>query len=229
MMWKRVSRWLWVALLLPGAAAAGPPPAVLEIAYEVQRNGSTIAEITGRLERSGEAYKLTETWQGRGLYSLLGRAKRTSEGSVGAGRVRPREFTDERTGRDTARAAFDWGANLLTSRYKGKTRTEPIPANAQDRLSYVLAMAAAPADSKVFDVHLVDGRGTSHHVYDFGGRERVSTPAGEFDALKVTRGPEDDRTTLWLALELGKLPVRMLVVDKSGNRAEQFATRITRP
>jgi hypothetical protein len=74
---------------------------------------------------------------------------------------------------------------------------------------------------------LVDGRGTSHHIYEFAGRERVQTPVGEFDALKVVRSKDDERLEIWLAAEFGGLPVRVLGME-DGTRFEQVATRIER-
>ncbi|HEX7218794.1 MAG TPA: DUF3108 domain-containing protein [Burkholderiales bacterium] len=216
-------------VLLVATPAYAELPAHIEIDYELRRNGSITADISAVLEQGGGEYRLVERWHGRGLFALLGRATRTSLGSVLRHGVRVREFTDERSGRDTARAWFDWKSNLLTSRYKGKTRTEAIPPNAQDRISFLLALALAPAGAKALDVHLVDGRGTSHHVYDFLRRERVQTPAGEFEALVVGRGSADDeRLEMWLADALGRLPVRMLVVEKNGNRYDQVAVRISR-
>jgi len=223
-------RAAWAAALLLGCAgmAQAQLPARLEILYEVLRNGSPVAEITGRLERSAGGYRLIETWQGKGLYALLGNAKRTSQGVLSATGARPLEFTDERSGRDTARAWFDWGANTLTMRYKGRSRTEPIPPNAQDRISFMLALALAPAGTRSLDVHLGDGRGVSHHVYEYGGRERVKTAAGEFDALKVLRSHEQERVEIWLAASLGNLPVRMLAVKEGGTSYDQVAIRISR-
>ena len=55
----------------------------------MQRNGSTTAEITALLEHANGRYKLTEKWQGRGMYALLGKATRVSIGSLGANGVRP--------------------------------------------------------------------------------------------------------------------------------------------
>ncbi|HEY8249712.1 MAG TPA: DUF3108 domain-containing protein [Burkholderiales bacterium] len=223
-----ILRGVALFLLLMASAHAELPPR-LQITYDVLRNGSAVAEIVGRLESDGNTYRLTESWKGRSFYALLGRAMRTSEGSLTPALVRPREFTDERSGRDTARAWFDWGANAMTLRYKGKSRTEPIPPNAQDRLSFILALSAAPADAKHGDYHLVDGRGVSHHIYEFAGRERVQTPAGEFDARKIVRGAkDDDQVQIWLAKPLGGLPVRMLVVEKGGTRWDQVATRVER-
>jgi hypothetical protein len=216
-----------VFLLLAQASAHAQVPPRLEITYDVLHNGSKVAEIVGRLESTGDSYRLTESWRGKGIYALLGRAMRTSQGKLSAAGPRPLEFVDERSGRDTARAWFDWSTNTFTMRYKGRSRTEALPPNAQDRLSFILALSLAPPGSKTGDYHLVNGRGVSHHIYEFNGRERVQTAAGEFDALKVLRGAPGERTEIWLASEVGGLPVRMLAVDK-GTRWDQVATRIER-
>ena len=224
---RRISSALGLLLLACAAAARAELPQRLEISYELLRNGSKVAEIVGRFERAGKEYRLTESWRGRGLYSLLGRAMRTSVGELAPSGPHPLEYTDERSGRDTARAWFDWKGKVLTSRYKGKTRTEAMPPNAQDRLSFVLALSMAPQGAKRGDYHLVDGRGTSHHVYEFAGRERVQTPVGEFEALKVVRSKDGERLEIWLAAEFGGLPVRVLGME-DGTRFEQVATRIER-
>lgn len=224
-----MSRWASsLALLVFAQLACAELPARLEISYDVVRADARIAEITALLERHGDAYRITESWHGKGIFALLGRAKRTSEGNLTPQGPRPKEFTDERSGRDTARAWFDWAANSLTLRYKGKTRTEPMPPNAQDRLSFILAFLHAPPGTKSMPLALVDGKGVSYHVYQLGGRERVQTGAGDFDALKITRDKDGERTEIWLADSLGGLPVRMLVVEKSGTRWDQIATRIAR-
>jgi len=75
---------------------------------------------------------------------------------------------------------------------------------------------------------VADGKGLSRHVYKVLGRERVRTPAGEFDTVKVARqSDERDSAELWLAAERAFVPVRLLVVDKDGTRYEQLATRIS--
>jgi Protein of unknown function (DUF3108) len=227
--------WLPARLVLLAAAltaglAQAAPPARVEIEFEVTRNGSTMAEVVERLEHANGTYRLTETWKGRGIYALLGRIKRTSEGTVGAEGVRPREFSDERSGRDTARASFDWGGNTMTLRYKGKSRNEPIPPNAQDRLSFLLALVFSPPTAER-NYHVVDGRGVSNHTYRPNGRERISTPAGSFDTVKVIKrnAGSGEVAEVWLAVDRGNLPVRILITEKDGTRLEQVTTRITEP
>lgn len=218
--------------LLISAVAHALPPERIEVVYELTRNGSAIAEVVERLEHGDGVYYLTETARGRALYALRGNIKRSSYGVVGEEGLRPLEFVDERTGRRTSRARFDWNARRLVLESKGETQVIPLPDTAHDRLSYVLNFAFRPPGTGPFTVHVTDGRGVSTHVYDPAGLERMKTPAGEFDALKLSRrkaNPQDRSTELWLAADRYYLPVRMTIIEKDGTRIEQVATRITVP
>jgi hypothetical protein len=215
----------WFFLLISSAAVAAPPEKV-EIAYEVTRNGSAVAEVVERLEHDGRVYRITETWQGRGFYSLRGSATRTSRGTVTSQGLKPLEYKDERTGRSTARASFDWTAKTVTLQYKEGPRQVALPARPHDRLAFLYEFSFVPPKGKeiVFDV--ADGRGISHQVYRVGTRERVRTPAGEFQALKITRTKEDERADIWLAVERSYLPVRIVITGNNGELVEQAATRL---
>lgn len=228
----RNSFWLLVSLPVAlSAAAQTPPPARVEIEYELKRNGRTMAEVHERLEHADGTYRLTENWKGRGIYALLGRAKRTSEGMLGADGPRPREYMDERSGRDTQRVSFDWSANTITRRYKGATRTEPVPADTQDRLSFLLKLAFASQSGQPVSFHIADGRGMSRHTYKPNGRERLAIPAGEFETVKLMRKNEGsgEVAEVWLAASRGYLPVRIVVQEEDGTRYEHVATRISQP
>ena len=223
----------WLLISLPAALSAlaqTPPPARVELEYNLMRNGSTMAEVVERLEHGNGSYQLTETWKGKGVYALLGRAKRTSEGNLGADGPRPREYVDERSGRDTQRVSFDWSANTITRRYKGATRTEAVPADTQDRLSFLLALTFYSQKSQPISFHVADGRGMSRHTYKPNGRERLATPAGEFDTVRLIRRNEGsgEVAEIWLAVDRSYLPVRILVVENDGTRYEHVATRISR-
>ena len=220
--------WLWLLISVAGVAAADPPPRI-EIVYTLTRNGSTMAEVTERLEYSAGNYQLTETWKGKGFYALLGTARRQSVGTIENGVLRPREFFDERSGRDTARAWFDWKAQTLTMQYKGNKGVEALPPNAQDRLSFLFALSLLPlAKSDSVSYSIADGKGLSRHTYKIAGRERVKTPVGEFDAVKAVRQGDDKETAeVWLAQQYSYIPMRLLVVEKDGTRLEQLPTRIS--
>jgi hypothetical protein len=224
---EMMRNWCWLLISVAGIAA-GEPPARLEMVLTLTRNGSAMAEVTERLEYAGGNYQLTETWKGRGIYALLGSARRVSQGSIAQGTLRPREFFDERSGRDTARAWFDWKAQTLTMQYKGNRASEPLPPNAQDRLSFLFALSLLPGKGDSVSYTIADGKGLSRHVYKIVGRERIKLPAGEFDAVKVARQSDNrESAELWLAVERNYIPVRLLLVEKDGTRYDQVAARIS--
>jgi uncharacterized protein DUF3108 len=228
----RNSFWLLTSLATATAALAqSAPPARVEIEYELTRNGKSMAEVVDRLERSNGVYHLTETWKGKGAYAVMGKAKRTSEGILGDDGPRPREYVDERSGRDTQRVSFDWKANTITRRYRGSTRTEPVPADTQDRLSFLFALTFASQKGRPISFHVADARGMSRHVYKHNGRERLGTPAGEFDTVKLLRQNDgsSELAELWFAADRGYLPVRIVVVEKDGTRYEHVVRRISPP
>ena len=127
-------------LAAAGAAHAAPPERVV-IDYEVRYNGSAMATAQHVLEHNGKTYRLVETWEGSGLLSLLGEIRRTSEGRVTPEGLRPLLYEDRRPRRDLATARFSWKDRTLTQQFRGGPRTEPMPPNAQDRLSFVFAPA----------------------------------------------------------------------------------------
>ena len=206
---------LTIVLSFAFAAATAAPPQRIEIRYELQRNGLALAAVTQQLEHDGRKYRLTETTRGRGAFQRRGEIVRTSEGTVAADGLRPVKFEDKRTGRDTQHAQFDAAA-------KTATRLR------QDRLSFIWSFAFAPPKGPV-TVKVTDHKGTSDYTYEPAGRERVKTPAGEFDALKVVKRrdtPEDTVAEIWFATERNYIPVRVLVVDKDGTRVDTLASKI---
>jgi len=221
-------RNLFLLLISCAGLARAEIPPQLELTFSLTRNGSVMAEVTEKLEYSGGKYQLTEIWKGKGLYALLGQARRVSQGTIAQDTLRPREFFDERSGRDTARAWFDWKAKTLTMQYQGNKASESLPPNAQDRLSFLFALSLVPGKADTVSYTIVDGKGLSRHIYRIQGRERIKIPAGEFDTVKATRQGEDrESAELWLASGRNHIPVRLLVVEKDGTRYEQVAIRIS--
>jgi hypothetical protein len=112
--------------------------------------------------------------------------------------------------------------------YKGNRASEPLPPNAQDRLSFLFALTLLPGNGDSVSYSIADGKGLSRHTYKLGALERITVPAGEFEAVKVTRQGDDRETAeLWLAVKRNFIPLRLLVVEKDGNRYDQVAIRIS--
>lgn len=204
-----------IALSLAASAAAAPPKHV-EIDYEISRNGSVIADASHRLEHDAKTYTLAESWKGRGLVALAGEIHRSSRGAVVADGLRPAEFEDRRSRREPRRVAFDPADKAPT-------------LERQDQLSLAWTFAFAPPRGTV-SVRVADGKHVTTYTYKVAGHERVKTPAGEFDGLKLVKQkdkPDAKSTEIWLAADRNYLPVRVLIVDKEGTRMDQVATKIS--
>ena len=197
-------------------AAGAAPPLNVGIAYEIVRDDSPLAEVDQRLEHDGRTYRLSETWKGKGLYALRGEAVRSSQGAVVADGLRPRKFEDRRPGREARQVEFDPAAGTPT-------------LLRQDQLSFMWTLAFSPPRDMV-TAGVADGKRVTSYTYKVAGRERVKTPAGEFDALKLVKrkdNPLDKATEVWLAVDRQYIPVRILVVEKDGTRLDQVAVKIS--
>lgn len=223
-------RNLSLAIALSCAAAAqAAPPARVEIVYEVRHNDSPTAEVVHLLEHDGRTYRLSERWEGRGVYALLGEVHRNSQGRVTPGGLRPLAYEDLRPRRSPASARFGWEDKTLVLQFRDGPRTLPLPPHAQDRLSFLFAPAFRAPGARPLEFNVADGKGVAHYVFDVAGRERLKVPAGEFDALRLVKREEgkDQRSTqIWLDPARSHLLLRMLVVQKDGTRIDQVAARI---
>lgn len=217
--------WSWL-LISAAAAAQAAPPASVHMSYDILRNGTSVAEVAHHVAHDGRAYELVETWRGKGFFALRGSARRASRGLIGHDGLKPLEFVDERAGRIRARAIFDWEASTVTMEHRGEPRTEPLPADAHDRLAFLFDFAFAPPPNGEVAFDLLDGRGQSRHVYSIGARERLRVPAGTFETIQLIRRTEDEVAQIWLATDRSYLPVRILVTDKDGTRYDQVLTTI---
>ena len=213
------------------AAVQAAPPGHVEIAYEVLYNDGVVADVTHLLEHDGVSYRLTERWKGRGLFALAGDAQRSSRGTIAADGLRPLEYEDVRSRREPARASFAWKERMLTLQFRDGPQSRPIPAHAQDRLSFLFAFAFRAPGKRPTEFNVVDGKGVAEYIFDNAGRERIRIPAGEFDALHLVKrkeSPDDRRSSeIWVDPSRSYLPLRVLVVQKDGTRIDQVAARIT--
>ena len=223
-----MNRWFAAIALSAAAAVQAAPPAHVVIEYDVTYNGMSVAKVRHVLEHDATTYRLAETWEGSGLLALVGEIRRTSQGQVTAAGLRPLVYEDRRPRRSPASARFDWAKGVLIQEFRGPARSEPIPSDAQDRLSFFYAPAFKAPGKGPIEYHVVDGKGVSHYALEVVGRERLTVPAGEFDALRLIKREDDPKkkTELWLDAGGSLLPLRLRIVEKDGAHLDQVAARI---
>jgi Protein of unknown function (DUF3108) len=219
------------ALAVASGATAAPLTAKTTLYYDISMAGVVLAEGTETLEQDGKTYRISSEARGKGIVASLyrGAIKRSVSGTVHPQGLRPTEFQDQRADHDPAIAHFDWNKKTITFNHDGKTETVAMPANAIDRLSFFYQFAFMPLPAGELHVIAVDGKGTTQFDFLAPVREKLATPLGELDTVKLTKrpdGPGDKQTEVWLAPALHNLPVRVLVTDNNGNKADQVISRI---
>ncbi len=195
----------------PVYATRVPPP--FRLTYALRRGAlSGQAELT--LQRAGAGYELELKGTALGL-EVLGLR---SQGNVGPHGLMPERFVDRRRGRDRLAANFDHGAGRIT--YSGSAASQPLRLGAQDRLSWMVQLAAileaAPARHGAGSRIAVSVSGARADVdtwtFIVQDRQRLSLPGGAVvEALRLTREPRrpyDTQVEVWMDPAQHHLPVR---------------------
>lgn len=203
------------------------PPATT-LRYEVSRG---MLHGTGDLvwQPQADRYDLKLEFKLSGL-TILSQA---SSGAFDAAGIAPLRFTDQRFKRGTTAANFQREADKIS--YSGSSKVFPLRAGAQDRLSWMLQLAAivsaepqlAKPGGKV--VMYVTGANGDPGVWVFRcvGPESVEARGGSVDAIKFVREPREPHDTtvqVWLDPKQHDLPVR--ATQKSGENDEGYELRL---
>lgn len=210
-----------LALAVAGAAsaAAGAAPlAEFESVYAVSWGGLPVGDARVALKAdAGEGcYIYTTTTRPVGFVkALYGSPNQASHFCVRDGRVRSQRFESVLEGDDkqSYTLAFDYAQHRVTDE---NAQTREIPDEAVDSFSLQQAVrlwAAAHAEDKqppIGEFTMVDRKNFTHYQFRIAGRETVSTPAGEFDTLRIERIDNPDKVGLfWVAPARDYLPVRI--------------------
>jgi hypothetical protein len=194
--------------------------------FDVSRNDKRLGEAKLSLERlSGETWLFrTHTVGTKGLASLAG---------VDIDERSEFHWVDGRP--ETLRYSFD-----QQMRFNSKQRSLSIMPNAErvsghddegefnlpyeagllDRNLVILALATDVAKEKQDAAYrIADKRKIDSNTYHIVGIEKVQTPRGPVDAVRVERirSQPGRQTTTWIAPSLGFLPVRIRQVEPDGD------------
>ncbi|MHB0986941.1 MAG: DUF3108 domain-containing protein [Sulfuricella sp.] len=201
--------------------------------YSLTKQGQQIGTVTETFKQDDGRYQLESVTAATGIYALFIKGKRrfVSTGEVVAHGLRPRHFEDRRDAEPskTVRADFDWEKMRLSSSFDGKTETAPLEPGAQDRLSMLYQFMFAPPEQGNIRLFMTTGKKLNPYLYKLAGEEKITTPAGQFQALHLVkqRAPDEDGTEIWLAKKRHYFPVRIVVEEHNGGKLEQNLTSLT--
>ena len=209
-----------------------PPAAALH--YDLKRgmlsgNGDLI------WRPAGKRYELRLEGRVAGVTILT----QTSQGGFDEAGIAPVRYTDQRIRGGVQAANFQRERGKIT--YSGPSTEFPLAAGAQDRLSWMIQLAAVcnaepqrlVAGGKV--VFFISGaRGDADvWVFRFAARESIATGSGRVNAVKFTREPRkpyDTQVEVWLDPARQFLPVRAkLATPPSGDALELVLRDLQNP
>ena len=187
-----------------------PPPLTLH--YELRRGAvSGTGEL--RWRPAGDQYELRLDGRVAGIPVLL----QISTGGFDDAGIAPLRFTDQRMRRDVKAANFQRAVGKIT--FSGPSTEFPLLIGAQDRLSWMIQLAAVAAaepqrmapGGKVA-LYVVGARGDADlWIFRYVAHEDVATVAGPVPAVKFAREPRgayDTQVEAWLDPARHHLPVR---------------------
>ena len=158
---------------------------------------------------------------------LLGSRVQTSTGQLTNFGLEPTRFGDKVS--SEVAAHFDYEKNKIT--FSANTPDVPLLRGAQDQLSVLVQLAAMfGADPKGFPqgstlpFQAVGPRSAESWVFTVGTTEKLQMPGGDINAIRLWRDPNgeyDAKTEIWLAPDVGFLPVRIRLTQPNGDFVDQ--------
>lgn len=151
--------------------------------------------------------------------SWLGNIEEISRFHWEDGVVEPQKYFYKRRGlgRDRdAELTFNWEEERVINDVQGKSWSMAIHENVQDKISYQIQLQKdliAGKDNLVYPI--ADGGQMKVYRFEIVAEERLNTPMGPVDTVKVKRSrKDDDRATFaWLAPKWDYLLVRLEQVE----------------
>lgn len=221
-------------------AQAAPQP--YTATYDVLRNGSLLGRGTVSLQAapSEDNHWLFRT-DTRGTEGLAGlAAAQISEQSTLRWDARGPETRDYRFRQSTAfsksrerSVQIDAAAGRIVSRDKNGEHVFPYQTGVLDRHAVTLALMQDVAAGKRGELRypVVDRARLEQQRFRIGAIETVATPGGPRQAVKVERirdSAEGRTTTVWLGVDNGFVPVKVLQDEDDGERFEMRLIAVQR-
>ena len=221
-------RLLALAAVALATAAHAEPPHQIAAEYQITAAGVRIARVVESFSVTGDNYAIESVTRAEGALKIFLDDTVTfrSEGTVGAGGLKPKRFSQRQAKehKHDVDATFDWDRGVLVSTFGGKTREVALTPGTQDRLSLMYQFMNLTPGSAPLTVSMSNGRKVERYKYRFVEEARIATPAGTFDTLhyeRVNDDPKDSRADVWLARDRFNYPVRVVFDDPRGLKLEQ--------
>jgi len=126
----------------------------------------------------------------------------------------------------TVEVAFDWPNHKVTNTAQGSDWTMAIVPHTQDKQSVQMRLqldlaSTYTATGQAFSYDVADGGQLKTYKFVADGTDKVDTPLGQFQAVRVKRDRGEDtsrQTWIWFAPEIDFTIVKILQQEADGKR-----------
>ena len=195
--------------------------------YTVMRGdgGFVVGRAIVEWHLEGKNYALKSTVGTAGLVALFKsfKAIQESRGEVTVAGLRPSLFIQER-GKGTEKAQFDWARGTV----KNGEMEDPLSAGTQDVLSVYYQLALMAPTSGFVEFPIATGRKLALYRFEVIATEVLVTDGRPQQTVHLRAKTGNDTMDLWIAPQLGPLPLRITILDKKGDLYDQRATLLSR-
>mgnify|MGYP005991143219 CR=1 FL=1 len=212
------------SLVIPAISNAGTPPPISPFKAIYASEWDAGIALKGEVERS-----LSNTPDGQWLFrtyasAFIASIDEKSTLIFNDLKVVPQKYHYKKVvlgKKREAKLAFNWTSMSVKNDVNDKPWNMNIPASTQDKLSYQLQMRLDLKAGKKGPFHYKIADGGRLKEYDFKiiGAEKIQSPFGEFNTIKVEmdRGPKATRRTdIWYAPTLDYTIIKLKQIEGDG-------------
>lgn len=213
---------------------ASPLPEDFSVVYIFSRNGMNMGIVKRSLHAASDnKYVFESVSEATGFISLFVRDTIT-ERSVWTyinGKPRPMQYVYSRDGGRKERHVklnFDWDKGIVTNSINNDPWQMHVPPTTQDKLLYQLTLMIDLKTGRGKPQYAIaDGGTLKDYEFSILGEEKIDTPVGKLDTIKLKRIDDKRHTVIWCAKSLDYLPVRIEQVEKDDAKLAMMIREVT--
>ena len=181
--------------------------------YNINADGDTLGNATERMSYEDGQWNVEMSTKLKKWFITL-RSKEYSNFVIQDKRLTTTEFyssTIMSLRKDRImKQVFDWQNKMETGNRDEKNWNLPLDEHVFDRLSHLVQLRADLLVNQTEFDYLISYKGKRIiYSYTLEREEKISTPFGEFNAVKMVRTKGDDSFAVWMSPELNYFPVKI--------------------
>lgn len=196
-------------------------PESLELVYEVRYGVFKLGSLSSKLKKQSNHYEVTNETQAEGMAAVLlgGTVREMCQFSIDDRGIKPSQYRIVREGKDTFDNSVSFDSDARRVSFSNGTDITISEGYIVDNCSVPFAFILGGADSfKQKTLHIVGGKKVRRFENSLIENQEVSTPLGEFDAVKIEHvrfDRPDRKLMIWLVPNRSNLPIKIVEQRKS--------------